>query len=192
MRPRLHALPPGLKLGRMDPSSSPASRLLDIARSITFATSAGSTDERLEWLAPHLAGVRETLGMEVAFVSQLVDERRVFEVVSSSREGDSPLRVGRSDPLLDTYCMYVVQGRLPPVIRDIRTAAHEAVLLPITQRLGIGCYISAPVLLPDGRVFGTLCCFSRGARADLVEADGAALRQVADAIGAALLSRAER
>jgi GAF domain-containing protein len=170
----------------MAPTAPPTSRLLEVARSIGFATTAGSTDQRLQWLAPYLTQVRESLGMEVAFVSRLDQDRRVFEVVSSSREPDSALQVGRSDALLDTYCMYVLQGRLPPVIRDIRTAAHEAALLPITATLGIGCYISAPVLLADGRPYGTLCCFSRGARPDLVDADGAALREVADAIGWAL------
>lgn len=174
----------------MAPPATSTTRLLEIARSIAFATTAGSTDQRLQWLAPYLTQVRKSLGMEVAFVSRLDEDRRVFEVVSSSREPDAALQVGHSDPLLDTYCMYVLQGRLPPVIRDIRSAAHEAALLPITATLGIGCYISAPVLLAGGRPYGTLCCFSRGARPDLVDADGAALREVADAIGSALGTRA--
>lgn len=173
----------------MDSNATRSSRLLEIAQSISFATSAGTTDERLQWLTPYLAQVRETLGMEAAFVSQLVDDRRVFQVVSVSRDANSAIRVGHSDRLLDTYCMYVVQGRLPPVIRDIRTTAHEAALLPITETLGIGCYVSAPVVLPDGRLFGTLCCFSRGARPDLVDADGEALREVARAVGEALARR---
>ena len=82
--------------------------------------------------------------------------------------------------------MYVLQGRLPPVIRDIRTAGHQAALLPITERLGIGCYLSASVILPDGRMFGTLCCFSRQSRPDLVDEDGEALDEVARAIAAAV------
>jgi len=162
-----------------------ASRLTEIARSIAIATSAGSTDERLRALSPFLAEVREALGMEIAFVSQLLDDRRIFKVVSTS-DPASRVRVGDSDPLIETYCMYVVQGRLPPVIRDIRSSAHEAVLLPITDELGIGCYVSAPVVLPNGEVFGTLCCFSQAARPDLVEADGQALREVALAIGTAV------
>lgn len=174
----------------MDSQASTASRLVEIARSIAFATTAGTSDERLQWLVPYLTRVRHALGMETAFVAQLVSDRRVFRVVSTSREPHSGVDVGRSDRLLDTYCMYVVQGRLPPVIRDIRTSAHEAALLPVTESLGIGCYVSAPVFLPDGRIFGTLCCFSRGARPDLVDADGDALREVARAIGEALAREA--
>ncbi|HEY1228799.1 MAG TPA: GAF domain-containing protein [Ramlibacter sp.] len=171
----------------METQASAASRLHEIARSIAFATTAGSTDHRLDWLTPYLADVRQALGMEVAFVAQLVDDRRVFRVVSTVPDSTAAVDVGRSDRLLDTYCMYVVQGRLPPVIRDIRNLSHEAALLPITERLGIGCYVSAPVVLPDGQTFGTLCCFSRGARPDLVDSDGDALRDVARAIGESLI-----
>lgn len=163
-----------------------ASRLTEVARSIAIATSAGTTDERLKALSPFLEQVREALGMEVAFVSQFIDDQRVFRVVSSAPGSYNPVQVGGSDPLLDTYCMYVVQGKLPPVIRDMRTSLHEAAMLPVTERLGIGCYVSAPVVLPSGQVFGTLCCFSSAARPDLLEADGEALRGVARAIGQAV------
>lgn len=163
-----------------------AVRLAEIAQSIAFATWAGTTDQRLQALSTYLTAVREALGMEVAFVAQLLEQQRVVKVVSRSPQSQSPIRVGHSDPLLDTYCMYVLQGRLPPVIRDIRTAGHLAALLPITERLGIGCYLSAPVVLPDGRIFGTLCCFSRQARPDLLDADGQALGKVAHAIAAAV------
>ena len=165
---------------------STVSRLVEIAQSIAFATTAGTTDSRFGWLVPYLGQVRAALGMEVAFVSQLVGEHRVFRVISTSRQQTADLDVGRAERLLDTYCMYVVQGRLPPVIRDVRSSSHEAALLPITERLAIGCYVSAPVMLPDGRIFGTLCCFSRGPSPDLMDSDGEALREVARAIGASL------
>jgi len=170
----------------MAPEQSAASQLAEIAQSIAIATSVGSTDERLNALTPFLAQVREALRMDVAFVSQLIETRRVFKVVSASRAADSAVKVGHSDSLLDTYCLYVVQGRLPPVIRNIRSSSHEAVLLPITERLHIGCYVSAPVVLSNGHVFGTLCCFSSSARPDLTEADGEALRDVARAVARAV------
>ena len=170
----------------MEPDAPVAVRLAEIAHSIAFATWAGTTDQRLRALSTYLTAVREALGMDVAFVAQLLGQQRVVKVVSRSPHSRSPIRVGQSDRLLDTYCMYVLQGRLPPVIRDIRTAGHEAALLPITERLGIGCYLSAPVVLPDGRTFGTLCCFSRQARPDLVDEDGEALGEVALAIAAAV------
>jgi GAF domain-containing protein len=173
----------------MDSRPSAASRLAEIARSIAFATALGSTDERLDWLTPHLADVRRAMDMDVAFVAQMVHDRRVFRVVSTASESAGVIEVGQSDHLLDTYCMYVLQGRLPPVIRDIHASSHQAALLPITERLGIGCYVSAPIVLSDGRMFGTLCCFSRGTRPDLVDQDGDALREVARVIGESLMGR---
>jgi hypothetical protein len=170
----------------MEPRPSAASRLVEIAKSIAFATAHGSTDERLAWLTPHLADVRRAMDMDVAFVAEMVHDRRVFRVVSTASRSAAVIDVGRSDQLLDTYCMYVLQGRLPPVIRDMHASSHQAALLPITERLGIGCYVSAAIVLPDGHKFGTLCCFSRGARPDLVDEDGDALREVARVIGESL------
>ena len=129
------------------------------------------------------------MDMDVAFVAEMVHDRRVLRVVSVAKETAAGLEVGRSDHLLDTYCMYVLQGRLPPVIRDMHASSHRAALLPITEQLGIGCYVSAPIVLPDGERFGTLCCFSRGARPDLVDEDGDALREVARVIGESLMGR---
>ena len=173
----------------MDARPSAASRLLEIAKSIAFATALGSSDEQIAWLTPHLANVRRAMDMDIAFVAEMVHNRRVLRVLSAAKESTTGLDVGHSDHLLDAYCMYVLQGRLPPVMRDMHASSHQAALLPITQRLGIGCYVSAPIVLPDGERFGTLCCFSRGARPDLVDEDGDALREVARVIGEALMGR---
>jgi len=173
----------------MEPRPSAAARLAEIAKSIAFATAHGSTDERLAWLTPHLADVRRALDMDVAFVAEMVHNRRVFRVVSTASRSAAILDAGQSDHLLDTYCMYVLQGRLPPVIRDVHASSHQAALLPVTERLGIGCYVSAPIVLPDGEKYGTLCCFSRGTRPDLVDGDGDALREVARAIGESLAAQ---
>lgn len=131
-----------------------------------------------------LAQVRHALGMDIVFVSQFSDTRRVFEVVSAEGEPGA-IAPGVSDPLLETYCHRISQGRLPAIIPD--TAANEeASSLPITQRLGIRAYLSAPVVLQNRRVFGTICCISHQPRADLVEADAKALTAVADAVAASI------
>jgi hypothetical protein len=39
--------------------------------------------------------------------------------------------------------------------------------------------LSTPVVLPDGRVYGTVCCFSESARPDLQQSALACLRQCA-------------
>ena len=95
------------------------------------------------------------------------------------------MRPGASDPLLETYCQKIVDGRLPFVIPDT-SQLHEAASLAITQALQIGAYLSAPVLLPNGEVFGTVCCISHAVREDLRRKDADALRAVADAVAASI------
>jgi len=132
-----------------------------------------------------LAQVRESLGMDVVFVSRFLDQQRVFEVVSAAGEASQAMVPGGSDPLLDTYCQRVVEGSLPAVIPDTEKN-HEASALEVTRRLRIGAYLSAPVVLRNGQVFGTLCCISHSPREDLVESDAQELAAVARAVAASV------
>jgi len=147
-----------------------------------WATGGGSSHALLGPIADLLRDVRELLKMDVAFVSRFVDQRRLFEVVSVSGDaGGGPVREGAGDPLLDTYCQAIVEGRLPPIIGD--TSAHpEAMRLAITEQLGIRAYLAEPVRLPNGEVFGTVCCISHTVRPDLKQSDLDALRAVAEAV----------
>lgn len=132
-----------------------------------------------------LAQVRRSLNMDVVFVSQFIDKERVFEVVSAEGEAADAVVTGRSDPLLDTYCKRIVDGRLPAIIPDTG-ASPEASSLAITQVLHIRAYLSAPVVLPNGQVFGTVCCISHSPRSDLRDADAEALAAVARAVAASV------
>ncbi|MBA2961120.1 MULTISPECIES: GAF domain-containing protein [Ramlibacter] len=157
--------------------------LLCIANDIAVATASYATAPALGTIHQFLHDIRQALGMDVAFISQIVAGRRRFEVVSAATSGPEPIAAGQSDALVDTYCKLVVDGELPPVIRDVADFPRAAAL-PITRALDIRSYLSARVLLSSGEVFGTLCCFSHQTRPDLVEADGEALQSIADAIAA--------
>lgn len=100
---------------------------------------------------------REHLDMDVVFVSQFKDHRRTFRVVES-KPGNTILQVGLSDPIEESWCQHVVSGRLPQHIVDARPLIErgEAPYTPIS----IGTHLSTPILLKDGSVYGTLCCFS--------------------------------
>ncbi|ARU21625.1 3-oxoacyl-ACP synthase [Ralstonia solanacearum] len=102
--------------------------------------------------------VRHHLRMPFAFVSEFVDTERVFRYVDSSAE-PAPFRAGDAEPLADSYCARIADGRLPPVIRDAAelAAARE---LPVTAAFPIGAHLSVPIELADGRIYGTFCCFS--------------------------------
>ena len=101
--------------------------------------------------------VRTHLGMPFAFVSEFVGGQRVFRYVDSGVE-PSPLRVGRSDPLAESFCIRVAEGRLPRLIHD--ATQLQGWELPPTPAIQVGAHISVPVQRADGSIFGMFCCFS--------------------------------
>ncbi len=125
-----------------------------------------------------LQSVRRLIGLEVAFISEFREGRRVFRYVDSLLE-DPPIRVGASDPLEDSFCQRVVDGRLPELMQDAARVA-EARTLPVTAALPVGAHLSVPIRLSDGRIYGTFCCFSRRPDDSLGEREVKTLRCFAD------------
>jgi len=105
-----------------------------------------------------LRAIREHLGMDVAFISEFSNGRRMFRHVDADAEQGVP-RVDAGDPLEDTYCQRIVDGRMPELIIDTADNA-EARALRVTEALSIGSYLGVPLQLEDGRIYGTFCCFS--------------------------------
>jgi GAF domain-containing protein len=105
-----------------------------------------------------LSAVRETLRMDVAFVSEFDRDELVFRKL----EGDSESfgwREGQSFPLDESYCKRVLEGRIPRVVPDAKR--EEATRdLRVTSEAGMGSYCAVPLVLSDGRLYGTLCCVS--------------------------------
>lgn len=105
-----------------------------------------------------LQTVRTHLGMEVAFVAQFSEGRRVFRQIAAG-ERPAPMKVGDSHPLEESFCQRVVDGRLPELIQDA-ALVPEAAAMPVTKALPLGAHLSVPIRLKDGTVYGTFCCFS--------------------------------
>jgi EAL domain-containing protein (putative c-di-GMP-specific phosphodiesterase class I) len=116
-----------------------------------------------------LDALRRHLRMDVAFVGEFDQGRRVFRHVAAE-PGGTPIEPGDSDPLEASYCQRAVDGRLPLLIPDAGDFP-EAMALPVTETLGIGAYLTCPIRLEDGRVYGTLCCFSASPDSSLNERD---------------------
>lgn len=105
-----------------------------------------------------IEAMRLHLGMEVGFLSEFREGRRVFKYVSHDGE-QGRFVAGDSDPLEETYCLRVVEGRIPGIIHNARE--FDGVKdLDVTQAYGIGAHASVPVFVNDGQVYGTLSCFS--------------------------------
>ena len=105
-----------------------------------------------------LRTVRLYLGMDVAFISEFSGGRRLFNYVDASPNVQF-IQVGASDPLEESYCQRVIDGRLPQLMQDA-ASFPEALKLSITTSLPIGAHLSIPISLTDGYTYGTFCCFS--------------------------------
>lgn len=121
--------------------------------------------------------IRVHLGMDVAFASRFVDGHRQFTHIRSAIP--LPLAPGDSEPLEETFCQRVLDGRLPALIHDASQHA-EAREIPLTQMLPVGAHLNVPLVMRDGSIYGTFCCVSQKPDFSITERDMAALRAFAD------------
>ena len=134
-----------------------------------------------ELLRDALQAIRLHLGMDVAFVSEFLDGRRFFRCVDAP-DDNPPIRVGGSDPLEESYCHSIVDGRLPRLMQDASLVPF-ALTLPATTALPVGAHISVPIQLSDGRIYGTFCCFKTAPDMTLVDRDLALVQIFAEFTG---------
>ena len=114
-----------------------------------------TTTEKIEEM---LSAVREVLQMDVVFISEFVDDRMVFRAVEGDAESFG-WREGEGFPIDESYCKRVLDGRIPNVVPDAKRedATRD---LRVTTEADIGSYAAVPLVLSDGRLYGTLCCVS--------------------------------
>ena len=104
-----------------------------------------------------LALVRKHLNMDVAFISEFINNERVFKVVDNPSK-NKVVHVGNSDPINETYCKKITDDKLSPIITNTKTHPITKAM-PVTDKLSIGAYIGVPINLLDGKLYGTLCCY---------------------------------
>ncbi|MCV7174181.1 EAL domain-containing protein [Mycolicibacterium sphagni] len=125
--------------------------------------------------------LRSQLGLDTAWLSSFRDGVQVFEVL----DGDAlavNLSSGDRASLADSYCVRVVDGRLPAIIPDT-TGNLTTAALPVTGEWGLGAYVGVPVLSPTGMTLGMVCAVSREAKPYLADIDLRIVKQVAELIG---------
>lgn len=152
---------------------------------LLVATSDYHDNDLPESLQDFLRVLREHLNMDIVFVSKIADGRRTFMAVDSKPEADV-IKVGMSDPVEQSWCHNIVLGRLPELIRDgkVLIASGEVPYTP----LAIGTHLSVPILMPDGKTYGTLCTFAFHVDNAVSSKDIRRLRNAAQLIGARLAS----
>ena len=124
------------------------------------------------------AVVRKHLGMEVAFISEFINNKRVIKNVDS-KNNTMPIIAGHSDPIEKTYCSKIVDNELPNIIHD---AQKNDITnnLAVTEALLIGSYIGVPITLSNGNVYGTLCSYKSSSDDTLNQRDLSFLNAIAD------------
>jgi EAL domain-containing protein (putative c-di-GMP-specific phosphodiesterase class I) len=124
---------------------------------------------------------RRHLEMDVAWMSEFVGGRQVFQRVSAGPDQVAP-KAGTSTTLVGSYCARVLDGRLRSLIPNARRDPVSRDLL-ITEELNIGAYIGAPIYRSAGQLHGMLCCISHTPRTDLGEREAAIMGLMAQMLG---------
>lgn len=129
-------------------------------------------------IAELLRTARKSLQLSVAFLSRLDGTTQHLEVVDSS----IPLLFhdGTTQVQETSLCQAILDGRLPAVIPDVKNFP-EAMKLPSARIPRIRSYVSAPVRLSDGELYGTFCAFGMTSDKELAERDKALMEVLASA-----------
>ena len=153
---------------------------LSVVVSELLVATADSTDPLVDGSVNEvLSALRERLNMDVVFVGEMVNGQRVFRFVDRTA-GAPELRPGEGNPVEETYCQRIIDGRLPPLILDAATLPAGSDVPPSPIR--VGAHLSTPIVLKGGRIFGTLCCFSQAPNPRLQQKDLMLLQQCAQLV----------
>lgn len=132
--------------------------------------------------------LREKLGMDVVFVAEFDGDQHVIRQVANPLHEQAHVP-GEVRELEQTWCHYVVEGRLPRLVPDTRTepTVRDAPPPPGT----VGAFITTPIVLEGLKNYGTLCTYSFAANASLGERQLQAMEKAAHHISQAV-SRTHR
>lgn len=153
------------------------SDVVDIRSKMISSTVPSSNESIDAIIEKSLHMIRTHLDMEIGFIARFADNKRIFEYIDSD-DVNCPINVGDSDPLNESYCYLIAEGKLEEVIPDVQQN-ELAKSLTVTDKLHIGSYIGAPIALSNGDLYGSFCCFSTEQDASLRERDASTLKMFA-------------
>ena len=128
-------------------------------------------------VAELLRTAKSALGLSLTFLSRLDGQVQHLEVVESS----IPLfRDGQTQPQATSLCQAILDGKLPNVIPNV-AKLPEAKRLPAARFPRIRSFVSVPVRLSDGTLYGTFCAAGFTADKELTKRDRALMEILAGA-----------
>lgn len=126
-------------------------------------------------IAELLRTAKDSLGLSLTFLSRLDGTVQHLEVVESSIPF---FHDGQTQPQATSLCQAILDGKLPSVIPNI-AKLPEAKRLPAARFPRIRSYVSVPVSLSDGTLYGTFCAAGFTADNDLSKRDRALMEVLA-------------
>jgi EAL domain-containing protein (putative c-di-GMP-specific phosphodiesterase class I) len=129
-------------------------------------------------IAELLRTAKRCLRLDVAFLTRMDATTQHLEVVES--DVPLPIRDGRTQRRETSFCQAILDGRLPAVIPDV-TAFPVARAFPAVRLAHIRSFVSVPVVLSDGTVYGTFCAAGSSPCRELAERDRSLLGVLAAA-----------
>ena len=124
--------------------------------------------EEAQQIAALLATARSTLGLSLAFLARMDGTTQTLEVIDARLP--IVVRDGITRPQATSLCQAILDGKLPPVMPDL--AQHpEAMKLPAARTQRIRSFVSVPVRLSDGSLYGTFCAAGFKADKNLTKRD---------------------
>lgn len=124
-----------------------------------------------------LRTAKSSLGLSLTFMTRMDGTTQHLEVVESS----IPLfRDGQTQPQSSSFCQAIADGRLPQVIPNV-AKLPEAKRLPAARFPRIRSFVSVPVRLSDGSIYGTFCAAGFTADNQLSKRDQALMEVLAGA-----------
>ena len=133
--------------------------------------------ESAQQVAELLRTAKDSLGLSLTFLSRLDGQTQHLEIVESSL----PIfHDGQTQPQATSFCQAILDGKLPPVIPNV-AKLPEAKRLPAARFPRIRSYVSVPVTLSDGTLYGTFCAAGFTADKELAKRDQALMEVLASA-----------
>ena len=139
---------------------------------------AGERSDAERQVAELLRTARSALGLSLAFLTRMDGTTQHLQVAESVLP--FIFKDGSTQPKQTTFCQAVRDGTLPAVMPDVR-AFPAAMKLPAARMPRIRSFVSVPVTLSDGTLYGTLCAASFTADEALTTRDQALMDVLAHA-----------
>jgi EAL domain-containing protein (putative c-di-GMP-specific phosphodiesterase class I) len=129
-------------------------------------------------IADLLHTARKSLRLSVAFLSRLDGTTQHLEVVDTSVP--FLFQEGYQQRQEVTLCQAILDRKLPPVIPNLKDFP-EAMRLPAARMPRLRSFVSVPVTLSDGSLYGTFCAAGLTSDKDLTRRDKALMDVLASA-----------